>query len=152
VSTADFSCAHVSAEGAGALIASDRGSGQVVGALCERCVLRRARLLLWCALLVRERGGPGGPPTVDLRACSPVVARLTRRLDSSLAVVTRQTIPRRLNRELGLELVLWERELAEHAGVAAAQSCSAGSPTPSWRGRAAGRSSACPRLRPSGWR
>ncbi len=113
MSTADFSCAHVSAAERGALIASDRGSGQVVGALCERCVLRRERLLLWCALLVRERSESGGPPMVDLRACSPVVARLTRRIDSNLAVVTRRAIPRRLNRELGLELVRWERELAE---------------------------------------
>ena len=111
--TPDFSCAHVGAEGTAGLIASDRASGQIVGALCERCVLRRERLLLWCALLVRERGERGRPRMVDLRPCSPAVARLTRRIDSSLAVVTRRMIPRRLNRELGLELVRWERELAE---------------------------------------
>ena len=107
-----ISCAHVGVEGAAGLIASDRASGQVVGALCERCVLRRERLLLWCALLVRERGELGRPRTVELRACSPVVAGLTRRIESSLAVVTRRTLPRRLNRELGLELVRWEHELA----------------------------------------
>ena|SRR5919199_2850676 len=112
MSTADVSCAHVGAEATAGLVASERASGHVVGALCERCVLRRERLLLWCALLVRERGEPGSARSVELRPCSPVVARLTRRLESSLAVVARPTLPRRLNRELGLELVRWERELA----------------------------------------
>jgi len=111
--TADFSCAHVGLGGTAGLVASDRATGRVVGVLCERCVLRRERLLLWCALLVRERGEPGRPRTVALRPCSPVAARLTRRIESSLAVVTRRTLPRRLNRELGLELVRWEREQGE---------------------------------------
>ena len=108
-----FSCVHARAEGEAALVASDRTSGQVVGVLCKRCVLRRERLLLWCTLLVRERGKPGEAHALELRAGSPVVAQLRRRIESSMAMVMRQKVPRRLNREIGLELVRWERELAE---------------------------------------